>query len=395
MPMPAINAVFSPWQGPTTLAPAMNSVWWSLLEGGSEEAVGTLSGFIYRDENANGRRDPSEEGVFGVPTYLTGISFRSGGVARVAFTDRAGYYRFTDLEAGRYVIHGNQPDAYLSGEDMVGFVDGTQTGYLGGNKTIGGIFLPPGGLGLDYNFGQHMPATLEGVVVEDGMEGVFLEGVVVSLTGRDYRGMLVRETALTAPDGTYRFERLRPGTYQISAGKAPKLLNHRATVGSLGGWHEGRSEVVSIEVADGAFGGQYNFGQVAPAHLSGTVRLAGAKTPTGVSGVLVTLTGSDDDGQAVKRTVFTANDGRYEFADLLPGRYSVSANLKSGEALPGSVLGRKPGGIIGAAGQPEKVIRPASAEITGLTVSEISLGADDMATDFNFVGTPAGEPGSK
>lgn len=43
----------------------------------------------------------------------------------------------------------------------------------------------------------------------------------------------------------------------------------------------------------------------------------------GIPGSLLTLTGTDDDGNSVSQTILSANDGSYVFADLAPGIYTV------------------------------------------------------------------------
>src|SRR6188474_448438 len=61
-----------------------------------------------------------------------------------------------------------------------------------------------------------------------------------------------------------------------------------------------------------------------PAAASGTIRgrITGADTQRPLRRAQVTLTGVDLDAP---RQANTSLDGRYEFKDLLPGRYTVSA----------------------------------------------------------------------
>jgi len=56
--------------------------------------LGTISGFVFEDDNANGRHDPGEPGLPGVPIYLDG--------EKKAVTDHNGRYRFLGLSFGRH-----------------------------------------------------------------------------------------------------------------------------------------------------------------------------------------------------------------------------------------------------------------------------------------------------
>jgi hypothetical protein len=98
--------------------------------------------------------------------------------------------------------------------------------------------------------------------------------------------------------------------------------------------------------------------QTAPSSLSGVVYAdnngTGVFAPgdTGLSGVTVTLTGTDDLGNTVNLTTVTDNNGRYSFSGLRPGTYTImehtpsgftdetaSAGSQGGTAAPGQVFG--------------------------------------------------------
>jgi hypothetical protein len=64
-------------------------------------------------------------------------------------------------------------------------------------------------------------------------------------------------------------------------------------------------------------------GALNPTELGGRVFLEN-QGGQGVSGLTVTLTGTDDLGQSVTRTTTTAFDGTYSFAGLLAGKYKIS-----------------------------------------------------------------------
>lgn len=68
----------------------------------------------------------------------------------------------------------------------------------------------------------------------------------------------------------------------------------------------------------------------------------------GVPGVLITLTGDDDNGNAITETVLTQDDGTYQFTDIPPGTYTVT------ETQPNAIAD-----VVGA-----------TNEVTGVTVTE-------------------------
>jgi len=92
---------------------------------------------------------------------------------------------------------------------------------------------------------------------------------------------------------------------------------------------------------------------------------------TGLSGILITLTGTDLNGNAVNLTTTTGDDGTYSFRDLLPGTYSLTQSLPTflqGEvASPGTV-----GGSTGGAAQGTT------------TIAGISLNPGDIGINYNF-----------
>ena len=58
--------------------------------------------------------------------------------------------------------------------------------------------------------------------------------VTLTLTGTNDLGNSVNATTTTAADGTYSFNNLRPGTYQVVETQPANYLDGKATVGSIG-----------------------------------------------------------------------------------------------------------------------------------------------------------------
>jgi uncharacterized surface anchored protein len=86
----------------------------------------------------------------------------------------------------------------------------------------------------------------------------------------------------------------------------------------------------------------------------------------GLFGAAVTLTGTNDLGQAVNLTAYTDNNGYYSFGDLQPGTYSLS------ETLP--ALYQNEVANVGSAGG-----TAGTGQITGIT-----LGSGTNGVNYNF-----------
>jgi fimbrial isopeptide formation D2 family protein/uncharacterized repeat protein (TIGR01451 family) len=178
-----------------------------------------------------------------------------------------------------------------------------------------------------------------------------LGGVTVTLTGFDDLGQPVSRSTTTAADGSYSFLNLPPGTYTVTRTTTPSgYLDGKETAGTTFGGvvntTVGSTTIssVSIPAGDNSSGINYDFGLVPPASLSGYVYVDANNNGTknngeaGIGGVTVTLTGTDDLGQAVNVTTTTAADGSYSFSNLRP---SSAAGYTITETQPAGYLDGK------------------------------------------------------
>src|SRR5205814_1011126 len=118
------------------------------------------------------------------------------------------------------------------------------------------------------------------------------------------------------------------------------------TVGTVNGSSDGTlvppDTIGSIVMALGQSGINYNFGEIKPVTISGTVYLDGnangdldAGEPS-IPGVVLTLTGTNNLGQPVTATTTTGADGSYSFSTdsngtpLAPGTYQITETTPSG-----------------------------------------------------------------
>jgi VCBS repeat-containing protein len=160
----------------------------------------------------------------------------------------------------------------------------------------------------------------------------------------------------TAADGTYRLDaNLTPGNYKVVEAfneSAAGLLDGRETAGALAGTVDNTkdSNTIGVTVAAGdADAGGYNFAEIQPSRIQGLVWIDfnnDAELNFGeraVEGATLTLTGTDDRGTSVNRTMTTDAQGIAEFLNLRPGTYSLAetqpANLNDGLDTLGTVNG--------------------------------------------------------
>jgi len=314
----------------------------------------TIAGTVYADADNDGILDPGEAGIAAVTVTLTGTDDLGAAVSVTTTTDAAGAYIFTDLRPGTYTVTETQPAGFLDGIDSVGSLGGTL-----GDDVISAIPVAPGDTGTGYDFGELTGASVGGAVFVDAdNDGVLdageagIAGVTVTLTGTDDLGNTVTLSTTTAADGSFTFTDLRPGTYEITETQPAGVLDGIDTAGSLGGV-VGADTIGSIVVQDGDTGTGYLFAELEPVSLGGAVYEDVSNDgvldagEAGIAGVTITLTGTDDLGNAVILTTVTAADGTYSFTDLRPGTYEIS-ETQPAAFLDGIDTAGSLGGVVGA-----------------------------------------------
>jgi fimbrial isopeptide formation D2 family protein/uncharacterized repeat protein (TIGR01451 family) len=225
----------------------------------------------------------------------------------------------------------------------------------------------------------------------DGSE-TGIGNVTVRLRGTDHLGNLVDTTTTvqTNADGSYRFDNLRPGTYRVTETQPTVALNGKDyldgtdTLGSEAGGNDSTNdELANIVLSTGVStdATDYNFGELEEAELSGFVyhdsNNNGVKeaSETGIGGVDVTLSGSNDLGPITPITIQTQPDGSYSFDGLRPGEYTITETQPTTAAPSGRdyVDGIDTDGSL------------ANGNVSFNDVnSSVNVAAGDVGADYNF-----------
>ena len=233
-----------------------------------EHEPSMISGHVYHDANETGVFDAGDNPLSGQTVMLLDAG---GTVVANATTDAAGFYKFNNLPKGTYTVMEVQPAGYLDSADNVGTIGGVAVGIANSPADkIQQIALRYGESGINYNFGELLPAAISGYVFQDGpalltdnglppgdistvRDGAFtsddtpLAGVVLELrdgvTGQPIDSSVALPgvyapgpiRTVTSAGGYYQFIGLPPGNYAVFELQPGGLFDAIDTPGTLGG----------------------------------------------------------------------------------------------------------------------------------------------------------------
>jgi serine-aspartate repeat-containing protein C/D/E len=346
-----------------------------------------VSGWVYHDRNNNGLRDDGEEGISGVSLQIEPLDTIAAQAVVTVVTDAGGAYAATGLAPGEYrVVEIEQPQGFLDGLDAAGTVRGLVVGAaVNPGDAIHDLTLRGGDRGVEYNFGELVPASISGTVrladrdgdcYGDDDQTLPLADVRIQLWEMSDR--LVAET-VTDTLGRYRFAGLRPGIYRVVEFTPEGLIDgaeHPGTVDGVAvGVASGDGVIEDIALHSADRGVDYDFCELKPASLSGHVYhdrnddgLRGTGEE-GLSGAVVQLL---DDQGGIVATQLTDEAGYYEFTDLHAGVYDVS------ELQPdGWIDGQDHAGTVNG-------VPVGEVAIDGDRIDRVWLRWGDEAEDYDF-----------
>ena len=142
----------------------------------------SIGGYVYYDQNDDGSKTAGEPGIVTTVT-LTGAN-DLGPIAPIAIpTNADGSYNFPGLRPGNYVVTETQPSPYLQGTDTPG--SGVASASLSSTDVFAAT-LAAGDAGVNFNFGEVLPASIAGNVYFDADVSGTLDGgdsPIVSVRG--------------------------------------------------------------------------------------------------------------------------------------------------------------------------------------------------------------------
>ena len=343
-----------------------------------ELSPASVAATIFRDGNNDGLKNGSDTGISGVTLTLTGLDDLGDSINTSATTNPSGNLSFSNLRPGTYTLVETQPSAYLDGKDSAGTTGGTLF-----NDQVANFTLSAGQSASGVTFGELAPSSLSGVVFHDanddgtkqaGESGI--DGVIVRLTGTDDLGNSVNTITTTSGGGLYSFTNLRPsnGTgYTITETQPTGFLDGKDTIGTPGAVATVNDVFSGIVLNPGIVGANNNFGELIPSSLAGyvyeDVNNDGTKqiADTGIGGVTITLSGTDDLGNTINQVVSTSGAGGYNFTGLRPGTYAIT------ETQPTIYVDGK-----------DTAGTPGGSTSTKNAISAIALGSGINGIDNNF-----------
>jgi serine-aspartate repeat-containing protein C/D/E len=295
-----------------------------------EHLPSSVSGYVYHDANNDGVRENGETPIPGTTVILLDAS---GTQVATTTTDNNGFYKFQNLSAGTYRIHEVQPSGWLDGKDVAGTIVGQVVGSAQNpGDQINGVTLLWGDNGVDYDFGELLPASIEGHVHENPTgdcsggndEGEKpIAGVTIQLL--DQSGKLIATTT-TDTNGNYEFTNLPPGVYAVHELQPAGYMQGDQNAGSGGGDDSVTDYISQVPIHSGDALVDYDFCEVKPVTISGLVWLDTIRNceiddgEARLGGVTIQLFNSSG---AIIATTKTASDGTYSFTNLRPGTYNV------------------------------------------------------------------------
>ena len=213
------------------------------------------------------------------------------------------------------------------------------------------------------------PVTIGGTVyLDNNGNGAFdtgeqgISGITLTLSGTNGLGQSITATATTDVNGNYTFSTdsnhnaLRPGNYTVTEAIPGGFLAGATSVGTnnLGatdGSVVSTGVIGSVNLTSGQTGSNYDFGDLKAVSIGGTVYqdsngngALDAGEP-GISGIAVTLNGTNGLGQVIIATATTNASGAFNFTvdsnvnALRPGTYQISETVPSVYIVDGTTVG--------------------------------------------------------
>jgi len=315
----------------------------------------TVSDQVWLDMNGNGIKEAAEPGIQNIRIF---VDLNSDGILDInearTLSDVNGLYSIGGLAAGTYSIRVDA-STIPTGATQTYDLDGVGTG----NRASVGLLA--GQTRTDVDFGYQGNTSVGDLVWDDyngdgtqngGEQGI--GGITLNLI-RDINGDGIQNgadsiiaTQTTSAAGAYNFIGLLAGGYIVDVTDTGNLLDGSTLTGAAG-----VTDPKGVILAAGVPNTAVDFGYRGTASLAGSVYLdlnnngLRGGTEPGIQGVSVTLSGTNDLGNAVTYTATTAADGSYSFTGLHDGVYTITETTEPAGFTDGTDVVGTAGGTLG------------------------------------------------
>lgn len=288
-----------------------------------------VHGRVFLDDNDNGLWDAGEQALPGIEVLLEALEEQAE--TRRVQSDTAGDYRLEELPPGAYRLTFVLPGGYLSGKEAPAIQEfSLSLGQERGPLNIGML--------QSAGFSGEVWADADGNGARDQEEGG-LGGAHLALyrgTGKYGTGQTLVAEQVTGADGSYRFEQLRPGAYQLVSTLPDGYVHAQVHASNvrfvMREEQELRSEPFTLTA--GSHEESVSIGGLRLGSISGAAWEdinANGRPEEGepaLRGVAVTLYAQGEEN-AVAAGV-TDREGNYRFDGLWPGQYQAVFTVPTG-----------------------------------------------------------------
>ncbi len=299
-----------------------------------------IEGIVFIDENYNGILDEGEVGLKGAKVTLekTVSNDERGQVT----TGEDGTFHFGALRGNTYRLKVTLPN------DGATYTKTVSNGVLGNhiaNRTgrrdgVEDNILVGDADKLTTYVGAVYPGSISGVVYYDedysgdrqsSEKGA--GGLEIRLKGED--GTQLDKTT-TARDGSYQFADVNPGTYTLEMNTAKgSVYVTKSSGGNVAKTNSSYGTTKPVIVTMGNVTANVDAGLISPGTISGVVyadhndNQVRDNSEGGYKGAVVTL--CDENGNALSENVYSDDNGRYSFLNVMPGKYMIKCSVSDVE----------------------------------------------------------------
>ncbi len=288
---------------------------------------GTISGYVLEDVDND---DVGDDGVNGVEIKL--LEAGTNSVLNTVTTNADGYYIFTGVEPGDYVVM--EQDESEIDEDFVDVYDGDDSPEDSNDAVDNldddmiSVTIEAGEMDMDNNFVEEQLGSLSGYVQLDDDNDDSGDspqvGVIVEL--KDELGNDIT-SVVTDDNGYYEFINLEPDTYIVTTTNPA----HSQSISDQDQSPDGDSSdsdltvdnSIMVVVTPGEDDTDNNFVDELFGIISGQVSEKsndGSVVVIEIEGIEIKLINENDE---VVSTTLTDNTGYFEFTDVAPGNYTL------------------------------------------------------------------------